>query len=241
MNFKFQFIMKKFPLVVLVLCFTQMLLAQDLYVGSDSYLTIETGSSLAINGLVFSPTADYTVNSNTSISRLSTAANTGNLSILRQYTFSQALTNYVGALLFYYEEAELNGVEASELVLELFGTDALWHPFEASIDTNANTLAYTFNTGVDFSIVTADNTETLDMESPEFMNQFVIYPNPTSDVVHIKYPYPVQTTLHNMLGQVLQQGRSHTVNLSLYEEATYFLTINDLTNNQTKTFKIIKK
>ncbi len=241
MNFKFQFIMKKSPLAVFLLCFTQMLLAQDLFVGSDSSLTLESGSQIAINGLELSPSSNYTVVSNTNIARSSEAANTGNISILRHYSVSESLNNYQGALVFNYQDNELNGTIESELVLQLFGTDLLWQSYPATLDTNANTLSYNFATGVSFSIVTADNTETLDLESPEFMNQFVIYPNPTSDVVHIKYPYRVQTTLHNMLGQVLQQGRSHTVNLSLYEEATYFLTINDPINNQTKTFKIIKK
>ncbi|WP_339623665.1 T9SS type A sorting domain-containing protein [uncultured Winogradskyella sp.] len=233
--------MKKSPLAVFLLCFTQMLLAQDLYVGSDSYLTIETGSSLAINGLVLSPTSDYTVNSNTSISRLFTAANTGNISILRQYTFSQALTNYVGPLLFHYEEAELNGVEESELVLELFGTDALWHPFEASIDTNANSLAYTFNTGVDFSIITADDSETLSLVPSFSLRNIRVYPNPTTDYVYIDYPKGVRTVLYDSLGRELQRGNSHSVDLSPYEGATYLLIIQDVTSNASTTVKIIKE
>lgn len=233
--------MKQTVVAIASLLITQISLSQDLFVGSDSSLTLESGSQIAINGLELTPSRDYTVVSNTNVARSAEAANTGNISILRHYSVSESLNNYQGGLIFNYQDNELNGAIESELVLQLFGTDLRWQSYPATLDTNANTLAYTFATGVSFSIVTADNIETLDLENPEFMNQFVIYPNPTSDFVHIKYPYPVQTTLHNMLGQVLQQGQSYMVNLSLYEEATYFLTINDAINNKSKTFKIIKK
>lgn len=232
--------MKKSPLAVLLLCCTQMLLAQDLYVGSDSYLTLETGSSLAINGLVLSPTADYTVNSNTNISCLSTAANTGNISILRQYTFSQALTNYVGAILFHYEDAELNGAIEAELSLQLYGSDALWHPFGAVVNTNINTLTYNFNIGVDFSIVTADVMEVLNIETVFPLVQLRVYPNPTYNVVNIYYPHAIRTTLYNTIGQLLQKGTSHCIDLSQYEGATYFLNIEDPIQHNSKTIKVIK-
>jgi hypothetical protein len=138
--------MKKTTLAVVLLFYTQLMLSQDLYVGSGSYVTLPTGSSIAVNGLVLSPTTAYTVASNTSITRLSTAANTGNVTILRQYSFSQALANYTGALLFHYEDAELNGAIETELDLQLYGSDTMWHPFAASVDTNQNTLTYNFTT-----------------------------------------------------------------------------------------------
>tara|TARA_R110002051_G_scaffold305512_1_gene375539 strand:+ start:1375 stop:1509 length:135 start_codon:yes stop_codon:yes gene_type:complete len=44
-----------------------------------------------------------------------------------------------------------------------------------------------------------------------------------------------------MIGQVLQEGVSHRIDLSLYESATYFLTIEDPINQTTKTIKVIKR
>ncbi|MGK0323596.1 MAG: hypothetical protein ACJAR4_001638 [Psychroserpens sp.] len=233
--------MKKFSLAVVLLFYTQLILSQDLYVGSGSYVTLPTDSSIVFNGLVLSPTTTYTVASNTTITRLSTAANTGNVAILRQYTFSQALTNYTGTLLFHYEDSELNGAIETELDLQLYGSDTMWHAFAASVDANQNTLTYNFTTGVNFSIITADISEALSVDKPFGLEHLTVYPNPTYNVVHIKYPNAIRTTLHNMLGQVLQKGTSHHIDLSLYEGATYFLTIEDVTNQNQKTIKIIKR
>lgn len=232
--------MNDFRLSVLLLLLTNILIAQDLYVGSDSYLTLKPGSSIAINGLVLSPSINYNLNSNTSIERLSTAAATGNNSILRQYTFSQALTNFMGVLLFHYEDAELNGAEEDQLSLQLYGSDALWHPYGADVNTNINTLTYIFNIDVDFSIVTADVMEALNIKTLIPLDQLRVYPNPTSNVVNIYYPFAIRTTLYNIIGQILQKDTSHRIDLSKYKDATYFLNIEDPIKKTSKTIKVIK-
>ncbi|MFT6935539.1 MAG: hypothetical protein ACJAUQ_001935 [Maribacter sp.] len=233
--------MNKITLAVVLLFYAQLILSQDLYVGSDSYLTLPTGSIIAVNGLVLSPSTTYTVASNMSITRLSTAANTGNVAILRQYTFSQALTNYKGALFFHYEDAELNGAIETELDLQLYGSDTMWHPFTASVDTNQNTLTYNFTTGVDFSGITADFNEALSEETSFGLEYLTVYPNPTYNEVFIKYPHAIRTTLHNTVGQELEKGTSHYIDLSLYARAIYFLIIEDVTKQTKKMVKIIKR
>jgi hypothetical protein len=233
--------MKQLTIVLLCLFFTHLVTSQDLYVGSNSFIGLKSGASIAINGLQLTPSSDYTIASNTSVERKSTLATTGNVSIFRHYAVSPSLTNYTGKLVFNYKDTELNDAVEANLKMAMYGTDMKWKTYEATVATEQNTLTYNFTTAVDFSIVTADYNATLGVEELANNNQIVVYPNPTPDLVYINYPYPVNITLHNIVGKVLQKGTMQSVDLSVYKAATYFLTVENKENNRLQTFKIIKK
>ncbi|MFD2550368.1 T9SS type A sorting domain-containing protein [Bizionia sediminis] len=151
------------------------------------------------------------------------------------------LSDFSGQLQFEYQESELNGLNEAELSLAISNATGMWLGYVPDIDTNVNRLTYTFNTAATFSKVTADFNSALNVDNPQIMAAISIYPNPTASVVYIKYAYPVKTTVYNMIGQVIQTGNSHQVDLSLYEEATYLLQVQDQNSNASKLFKVIKK
>lgn len=222
--------------VLLCIAVSHTLSSQDLYIGSDSYLAVGQGAKLAVNGLVLSPTSDFVIPAQTAIERKGEPANTGNTAIQRQYVFSRPLVGFLGELLFFYEESELNGVAEEELTLQLLDVDQLWYPYIPRVDQYANRLSYSFDSGVNFSVVTADYREPIGYT----LATAVAYPNPTYNSVQIQYPFSIRTTLSSMSGQVLQQGYSHELDLSGYQTGVYFLTIEDSKTNIKKTIKIIK-
>ncbi|MDC0007208.1 T9SS type A sorting domain-containing protein [Winogradskyella sp.] len=233
--------MKQKAIVVLLLLVMQLATGQNLYVGSDSALTLETGSIFTVDGLVLSPSADFELESNTTLTRLSTPATTGNLAINRQYVFNVALTGYLGGVDFNYEDSELNGVLEDDLTLRLLDASTTWQGYNATQDTDLNVLSYTFTNAVDFSVITADDSETLGLVPSFSLRNIRVYPNPTTDYVYIDYPKGVRTVLYDSLGRELQRGNSHSVDLSPYEGATYLLIIQDITSNASTTVKIIKE
>lgn len=233
--------MKQITLAGILLFFTWQIQSQDLYVGSGSFVTVQTNASLYINGLMLVPDSNYTITANTQVERFSSPVNTGNISILAHHDISPAFTNFSGQLQFGYQESELNGIAETDLSLALLDINSNWQGYGAVLDTNLNTLSYIFDTAANFSKVTADFNATLNGNSQEITASLTVYPNPTSSYVYIKYAYPVKTTLYNMLGQVLQRGTAHQVDLSLYEEATYLLNVQDQNSKASKLFKIIKK
>lgn len=239
---KFKYIdMKQNTLVVLLLLCIQFSTSQNLYIGSDTELTLEEGSVLTVEGLTLSPSIDFELASNTTLTHLSTPANTGNIAINRQYVFSLPLTGYLGTLAFSYQDAELNGAIEDDLVLQLYDTDATWQGYSATQDTDLNVLSYLFTEAIDFSIVTADNSDLLGLEPGLSVRNISVYPNPTKDYVYIDYPQGIRTVLYDSLGRELQRGTSHRLDLSPYAGATYLLIIEDITNHTATTVKIIKE
>jgi hypothetical protein len=228
--------MLKVTLFAVILLWSKVIFGQNLYVGSDSYLAVEQGAKLAVNGLVLSPTSDFVLPSQTAIERKGEPANTGNTAIQRQYIFSRPLLGYTGEVLFFYEDSELNGLDEEDLTLQLLDVDLLWYPYIPRVDRYANRLSYSFGSAVNFSVITADYLEPIGYT----LETAVAYPNPTYNSLQIQYPYSIRTTLSSMSGQVLQQGYSSEMDLSAYQSGVYFLTIEDSKTNLKKTIKIVK-
>lgn len=218
--------------------------AQGLYIGSASSITIQSGATLNINGLGLEPTVNYTVPSNTSLERLSIPANTGNLAISRQFSLMPSLENYKGVLVFQYEDSELSGALdlETELQLELYNnTSANWTSYAAIIDADANKMTYNFIVPVSFSSVTADYAHTLNIDTLNLNLSIKLYPNPTKDKVYIEYKYPIRTKLYNIRGQLIVKGNKNEIDLREYKDALYFLYVEDIINQTTQMFKIIKR
>lgn len=233
--------MKKITFINLFLWFLSIGYAQDLYIGPDSLVTIQSNASLNVNGLILEPNTNYTLDSDTNFQRTASPAETGNLAINRQFNITPELINYTGTLIFNYKDNELNGVIEEELQLQTYNNvAAIWTSYLATLDTNINRLTYNFIAETNLSIVTADQRQNLSVETLEIDFAFDVYPNPTNDIVYIKYPLPIKTTLHSTTGQLLFKGNSKTVDLSMYEGATYFLTVQDIANKNKKIFKLIK-
>ena len=140
---------------------------------------------------------------------------------------------------FKYEDEEIEGGSEEDLQLELYNTkDALWAHYNATLNTYENTLTYNFASVVNFDTVTLGYKGTIEIENPNL--SIKVYPNPTIDKVFIKYNYPINTILYNALGQLIAKGNRHEIDLSAYQSATYFLIIEDTSNQNTYSFKIFK-
>ena len=231
--------MKKMTLISIFVFFSFFSFSQDLYIGSNSSITILSDATLYVNGLGLEPDADYTINPNTNIKRSSMPVAKGDVVVRRRIDLTSCLEGYTGALLFKYEDEEIEGGSEEDLQLELYNTkDTLWEYYNATLNTYENTLTYNFASAVNFDTVTLGYKGTVEIENPNL--SIKVYPNPTTDKVSIKYNYPISTTLYNALGQLIAKGNRHEIDLSAYQSATYFLIIEDTSNQNTYSFKIFK-
>jgi hypothetical protein len=232
--------MKKMTLLSIFVCISFISFSQDLFIGSASSITILSDATLYVNGLGLEPDADYTINPNTNINRSSIPVAKGDVVVRRRINSTSSLEGYTGTVLFKYEDDEIEGGSEEDLQLELYNTtDALWAHYNATLNTYENTLTYNFMSAVSFNAVTLGYKGTVEIENPNL--SIKVYPNPTIDKVSIKYNYPISTTLYNALGQLIAKGNTHEIDLSAYQSATYFLIIEDASNQNTYSFKIFKQ
>jgi hypothetical protein len=124
--------MKK-PITLLIFIFYFSLSYGQLYIGSDG-LTVKANESMHFDGLTLTPSADLTL---TSTTLTKTDANTITPTpvgtyITRYYSFSSTTPSFVGTIRFSYSGANLNGLTAGNLKLNIrtssawtggFGTD----------------------------------------------------------------------------------------------------------------------
>lgn len=72
-------------------------------------------------------------------------------------------------------------------------------------------------------------------------NEFVLYPNPTSDIIMIQSQSAIkETVVFNMVGQQVWRGTTSRIDLTAVESGIYIVSIQD-ENNKIHTQKIIKK
>lgn len=83
-------------------------------------LYISPGVIFHVNGLSLTPSSGFTL-TNTSISRLSSAVHPGmGTTVARVFDFSQATGPYSGAIRFYYDDSELNGLPEGNLLMSVY-------------------------------------------------------------------------------------------------------------------------
>lgn len=217
--------------------------SQTLTVADGSSITINTNSSISVDGLQLAPTAVYTIADPNAFDRTSTPIIVGdNSSINRVYTTAEVLSDYLGVITFSYEDSELNGISESDLVMEVEDANGVWNDVLPTIDQTNNTLTYDFTELISFTTVTASSgNATLSVEPVEINDFFVkVYPNPATDYLFIKSDLNYQSTLYNVAGQRVLESNSKQLNVSDLPNGVYLLYLKS-TNNTTSTFKIIKK
>ena len=165
---------------------TSFCFSQTLSIESGSSVSINSNSSITVDGLELSPSVSHTITGPNSIARSSTPIVVGdNSSIERVYELSNELTDYSGVLSFRYLDSELSGIDEAELVLEVLDANDVWNNVvPTSIDDVNNILSYDFTELVGFKKVTASaSSATLSIKT-ETLNDIVrVYPNPTTDKI----------------------------------------------------------
>ena len=217
--------------------------SQTLSVGSNSSIYINSNSSLSVDGLELAPSEAYTISGPNTLDRSNTPVVVGdNTSVSRVYELTAELSDYSGTLNFSYLESELNSILEADLVLEVQDVNGDWTAVSASIDDANNTLSYDFTELVGFTSVTAsDESATLTVK-PVLLDGYVrVYPNPTTDFLHIVSNTAQKATLFNTAGQkILETNNATALDVIDLPSGVYLLNLIN-SQNQISTFKIIKK
>ena len=216
---------------------------QTLSIASNSSIIVNSNSSISVDGLELAPSEAYIVSGPNTIDRSDTAIVVGdNTSINRVYELSAELSNYSGILNFKYLESELNSILEADLVLEVLNTNGVWTSVPSSIDEANNTLSYDFTELIGFSSITASDVSATLTVKPVLLDGYVrVYPNPTTDFLHIVSNTAQKATLFNTAGQkILETNNATTLDVIDLPSGVYLLNLQN-TQNQISTFKIIKK
>ena len=216
---------------------------QTLFVGSNSSISINSNSSLSVDGLELAPNDTYTISGPNTLDRSNVPVVVGeNTSINRVYELSAELSNYSGILNFKYLESELNSILEADLVLEVQDFNDVWTAVPAIIDEANNNLSYDFTEIIGFRSVTASDVSATLTVKPVLLDGYVrVYPNPTTDFLHIVSNTPQKATLFNAAGQKILEANSATaLEVIGLPSGVYLLNLQN-SQNQISTFKIIKK
>ena len=216
--------------------------SQTLTVADGSSITVNTNSSISVDGLQLAPSAAYTIAGPNAFDRTSTPIVVGdNSSINRVYTMTEVLSDYLGVVTISYEDSELNGVSETDLVLEVQDGNGVWNNVQPTIDQTNNTLTYDFTELISFTTVTASSVNTTLSVEPIEINDFVkVYPNPATDYLFIKSDLNYRSTLYNVAGQRVLESSSKQLNVIDLPTGVYLLQLKSEANT-ISTFKIIKK
>ena len=223
---------------ILMIIFTSTLAAQVVNVAEGNNIIIATGATLDIAGLQLTPSADYSIVGENSVSKGSEVITIdGNESMSKSYTAGVSLEGFTGSIMYNYTEEEMNGVTHTAS-LYVMNSNSEWIQYEDE-DTEEGTVTYAFTDPLEIMAVTAGvqaGLSTIESEIPGIR----IYPNPSSSIVNIDYSEELEVRIFNILGQQVLESNSKTINISNFEKGTYFLITKD-ENNSITNFKLIKK
>lgn len=229
-------------LIYTLLLSTSFCFGQTLSIESGSFVSVNSNSSVSVDGLELSPSVSHTITGPNSIARSTTPIVVGdNSSIERVYELSNELNDYSGVLSFRYLDSELNGIDEAELVLEVLDANDVWNNLAPTIDDVNNILSYDFTELVGFKQVTASASSATLTIKTEILNDIVrVYPNPTTDKIIIVSNFPQHSTLFNTAGQKILESNALELDVTDLPSGVYLLNLQN-TENQISTFKIIKK
>ena len=219
------------------------LFSQILTVNTGASVSVASGSSITLDGLEIAPADTYVISGANDVSRSITAATAGgNNSVLRVYSTSALLSGFTGTLTFYYLDEELNGIAEGDLVMELQADDDSWSTYVGTVDQANNTVSYTFTEAVSFKAVTASASgSTLTVEDVlQPQSGISVYPNPTANRIYIQGENILQAELFDLRGRKVKATNQNQLDLSDIGSGSFILKV-ITNNNETKSFKIIKR
>ena len=219
---------------------TSLISAQELSTTSGT-VTIKSGASMNVNGLVLNPTTDHVIGNNNSITMSTTPiASNGNASMARVYNYASPSADFLGTIVYQYEDADQNSILDADAVLEV-NVAGQWQNY-ADSDGVDNSVTHLFDSAVQISSITASSSAaTLTVESISDNQLFKVYPNPVVSQINIAHNESIEATIFNQLGQHVLTTQEKTIDLSSYSKGVYILKVRNLNNNNTNNFKILKQ
>jgi hypothetical protein len=208
---------------------------------TNGTVTIKSGASMNVNGLVLNPTTDHVIGNNNSITMSTTPiASNGNASMARVYVYASPSADFLGTIIYQYEDADQNSILDADAVLEV-NVAGQWQNY-ADSDGVDNSITHAFSSAVQISSVTASSSVApLTVESISDNQLFKVYPNPVVSEINIAHNENIEATIFNQLGQHVLTTQEKTIDLSSYSKGVYILKVRNLNNNNTNNFKIIKQ
>jgi hypothetical protein len=234
--------MKKKSLIVVFIFFSTLLFSQNLTIADGRSVNINSDVSININGLELTPSSTFSIVGTNQIDRSSAAITSGSdSSINRVFIANNPVNNFVGTIVYKYEDSELNGLDESILELQVKNDTGTWNNYSGTLNITDNTITNTFGSAISFTDITAaQNDASFSIESIGYTN-IRLYPNPTTSQLFIDYDAACEITLYNMQGQLLLKTNEKVINMSIFNNALYVLIIKDALYNTTKIYKIIKQ
>lgn len=219
---------------------TSLISAQELSTTSGT-VTIKSGASMNVNGLVLKPTTDHVIGNNNSITMSTTPiASNGNASMARVYNYASPSADFLGTIVYQYEDADQNSILDADAVLEV-NVAGQWQNY-ADSDGVDNSVTHVFTSAVQISSVTASSSgATLTVESISDNQLFKVYPNPVVSQINIAHNESIEATIFNQLGQHVLTTQEKTIDLSSYSKGVYILKVRNLNDNTINNFKILKQ
>ena len=217
--------------------------SQTLTLSENSSISIASNSSISVDGLELAPSEAYTISGPNTLDRSNVPVVVGdNTSVSRVYELSAELSDYKGILNFKYLESELNFTAEGDLVLEVLDTNGVWINVEPVLDAVNNNLSYDFTELISFTSVTASDVSATLTVKPVLLDGYVrVYPNPTTDFLHIVSNTAQKATLFNTAGQkILETNNATALDVIDLPSGVYLLNLTN-SQNQISTFKIIKE
>lgn len=232
--------------------------SQGVYIKSGSNLFIGAGAVVSLDSLVLKPTANFNITGLNGETRTSTVTHAlGKSYIKRVFHFSATTAAFTGNVIFYYRDAELNGIAESALTLNIHN-GSTWTAYTTGVTRNS-TSNYVSTDGLRSvplnELTLADNTALLTVSrstAGPLEEPFVfVYPNPVQDVATVRINTAeggaARVQLYDAKGLLLQSQRvalseganQVRVNMRGYAKGSYTLTAD--WNENSKIVTLIKQ
>ena len=141
-------------LFLFIFLFSYSLNAQ-LVVGESGSIEVKNGASIEVAGLEISPAADYVINSSTSVTGdLSPLTINGAESMDRHYDIVAPLSDFIGTIVFNYNEEDMNGISHIADLQVVDSEGGTWMSYSDMDDTDFS-VTHTFESSVNIHSVTA--------------------------------------------------------------------------------------
>ena len=214
--------------------------AQDLSLVNGKTITIKNGASLKVKGLVLKPSADFVMAASNSITKSSVPEVFGNTSSMsRVYNLENASSDYVGKIIFNYENTEMGTITHANAVLKVKNENGDWNNY-ADTDGVDNSVTHDFTSPIKIKSLTAADSGSLSLETLSNNAFFKVYPNPVVSKINISHNENIEATIFNHLGQAVLTTQEKSIDLSSYSKGVYILKVRNLNDNNIKNFKILK-
>lgn len=203
---------------------------------------VKANASLNLKGLKLTPSEDYVFKSDNNITRSLESLGTGsNKSMARVFNFTSATNNFVGKIKYFYDDVDMGNITHENAVLQVKNETDAWETY-VDEDSDNHKITHTFNTPIQLKSITASaSTTTLSIDVVDENMKILMYPNPVSTQLTIKYEGDLNTSLFDALGRSVIKTQSKIIDMESLPNGIYILTTKDNSTNKTNSYKVIKK